>query len=82
MLIGYGADAMNEEKPAIEHNLVYSRRETALALGISLSTLKKLVDSGHLEVSRPTGLRRMFIKGSSILEMLDRTTIHPLLTDQ
>lgn len=67
---------MKLDKPTIEHNAVYSRREAAQALGVSLSTLKKLVDLGYLEVSRPEGLRRMFIKGSSILGMLDKTTIH------
>jgi excisionase family DNA binding protein len=67
---------MKLDKPTIESNAVYSRREAAQALGVSLSTLKKLVDLGYLEVSRPHGLRRMFIKGSSILLMLDKTTIH------
>lgn len=66
---------MSDSKPTIEPNAVYSRRETAQALGISLSTLKKLIDAGHLEVSRPPGMRRMFIKGSSILKMLEATTI-------
>lgn len=64
-------------KPAIEARAVYSRREAAQSLGVSLSTLKKLIDGGHLEVSQPPGMRRIFIKGSSILTMLDRTTINP-----
>jgi len=69
---------MVTQKPTVEANAIYSRREAALALGISLSTLKKLIDSGFLEVSRPPGMRRLFIKGSSLIEMLDRTTINPI----
>lgn len=68
---------MYEHKPTIEANAIYSRREAAQALGVSLSTLKKLVDGGYLEVSRPPGMRRIFIKGSSMLEMIDRTTLDP-----
>jgi len=34
-----------------------------------------LIDAGLLEVSQPPGMRRIFIKGSSILEMLDKTTL-------
>lgn len=67
---------MKLEKPTIERNAIYSRREAAQALGVSLSTLKKLVDSGHLEVSRPPNMRRMFIQGASILDMLERTTLN------
>jgi hypothetical protein len=66
---------MPRSKPAIEANAIYSRREATQALGISLSTLKKLIDAGLLEVSQPPGMRRIFIKGSSILEMLDKTTL-------
>ncbi len=63
-----------ESKSPIESNAVYTREEAAGLLGISLSTLKYLIRAGHLTVSQPPGLRRVFIKGSSILEMLDRTT--------
>lgn len=63
------------EKLAVQPNAIYSREETANILGISLSTLKRLIHSGQLQVSRPTGLRRMFIKGSSILEMLDNSVV-------
>jgi len=66
---------MSSQKPIIEANAIYSRREAALALGVSLGTLKKLIDAGHLEVSRPPGMRRVFIKGSSIVQMLDQTTL-------
>ncbi|MFP4321938.1 MAG: DNA-binding protein [Anaerolineales bacterium] len=68
---------MLDVKPRIETNAIYSRRETAYALGVSLSTLKKLIDQGYLEVSRPPGMRRIFIKGESILAMLERTTLNP-----
>ena len=64
------------EKPAIQGNAVYSRKEAAKALGVSLSTLKKLIDQGHLQVSQPPGMRRVFIKGSSILQMLDQTIVN------
>jgi excisionase family DNA binding protein len=66
---------MSIRKPIIEANAIYSRREAAQSLGVSLSTLKKLIDEGYLEVSRPPGMRRIFIKGSSILGMLDKTTL-------
>lgn len=69
---------MSDRKPIIEANAIYSRREAALALGVSLSTLKKLIDAGYLEISRPTGMRRIFIKGSSILDMIERTTVHTM----
>ena len=61
-------------KPVIELNAIYSREEAAQILGISLSTLKHLIRAGHLVVSQPPGIRRVFIRGSSILEMLDRTS--------
>ena len=64
-------------KPSIEPNAIYSRAETAHVLGISLTTLKQLIRAGHLAISQPTGIRRVFIKGASILEMLDRTALQP-----
>jgi excisionase family DNA binding protein len=63
------------QKLHIEAGAVYSRQEAAEALGISLSTLKRLINNGHLEVSKPHGMRRVFITGSSILKMLDATRI-------
>lgn len=66
---------LNGEKPIINPNAVYSRQEAAEILGVSLSTLKKLIDSGHLQVSRPMGVRRIFIQGTSILEMLQVTAV-------
>lgn len=65
----------SEGKPGIQPNAVYSRKEAAHALGVSLSTLKKLIDNGFLQVSQPPGMRRVFIKGSSILSMLDQTML-------
>jgi Helix-turn-helix domain len=58
-------------KTPIEPNAVYTRQETAQLLGTSLSTLKQLIRSGQLQVSQPAGLRRVFIRGASILDMLD-----------
>ncbi len=63
------------EKSGIDPNAVYSRQEAARLLGVSLSTLKKLVASGLLPVSRPPGMRRVFIRGESILAMLDKTKV-------
>ncbi len=62
-------------KVRIEAGAVYSRQEAADALGISLSTLKRLIRNGHLQVSKPAGMRRVFIVGESILSMLNITTI-------
>lgn len=62
-------------EPVIEAGAVYSRQEAAEALGISLSTLKRLVKNGHLRVSKPFGMRRVFITGESILSMLNSTVV-------
>jgi hypothetical protein len=51
-------------------------------LGVSLTTLKQLIRAGHLIVSQPAGIRRVFIKGSSILEMLERTTLSRAASNQ
>lgn len=66
---------MRGDKPTIQPNAVYSREEAAELLNVSLSTLKRLIAAGHLRVSQPNGVRRVFIKGSSILQMLDETTV-------
>lgn len=63
------------EKLRIESGSVYSRQEAAEALGISLSTLKRLIKKGHLKVSKPDGMRRVFITGESILGMLHDTVV-------
>jgi excisionase family DNA binding protein len=65
----------NAAKPRIEPGAVYSRQEAAEALGISLSTLKRLIKKGHLRISKPEGMRRVFITGESILEMLNDTSV-------
>jgi excisionase family DNA binding protein len=62
-------------KPVIESGAVYSRQEAAEALGISLSTLKRLIKNGYLKVSKPHGMRRVFITGESIVAMLEDTTV-------
>ncbi|MCU0498281.1 MAG: helix-turn-helix domain-containing protein [Anaerolineae bacterium] len=67
--------AENTNKSRIEPGAVYSRQEAAEALGISLSTLKRLITKGHLKVSKPSGMRRVFITGESILEMLTDTAV-------
>lgn len=62
-------------KAPIQENAVYSREEVAELLGVSLSTIKRLIGSGQLEVSKPNGVRRIFIQGSSILNMLKQTRL-------
>jgi excisionase family DNA binding protein len=59
----------------INPDAIYSREEAADVLGVSLSTIKRLIAAGQLEASRPQSIRRIFIKGSSILKMLDETKI-------
>lgn len=66
---------MAQNKSTIEPGAVYSRQEAAEALGISLSTLKRLIARGHLKISKPTGMRRVFITGDSIVSMLNQTAI-------
>lgn len=65
----------NTAKPRIEAGAVYSRQEAAEALGISLSTLKRLIKKGYLQVSKPRGMRRVFITGESIVGMLEETIV-------
>ena len=65
----------NIVKQQIEPGAVYSREEAAVSLGISLSTLKRLIRKGHLKVSKPDGMRRVFITGESILAMLENTAV-------
>ncbi len=62
-------------RPGINPEAVYSREEVADLLGVSLSTVKRLIAAGQLEASRPESIRRVFIKGSSILAMLASTKI-------
>ena len=65
----------NEKKLHVEPGAVQSRQEAAEALGISLSTLKRLIKKGHLQVSKPNGMRRVFITGESVLAMLRNTEV-------
>lgn len=60
-------------KLPIEPNAIYTRQETAQLLGISLSSLKQLIRTGQLKVSQPLGMRRVLIRGSGILDMLERS---------
>ncbi|GAB4120041.1 MAG: helix-turn-helix domain-containing protein [Roseiflexaceae bacterium] len=59
----------------INPDAIYSREEAAELLGVSLSTIKRLIGAGQLEASRPDSIRRVFIKGSSILKMLEETKL-------
>ena len=63
------------KREPINPDSVYSREETAELLGVSLSTVKRLIAAGQLQASRPDSIRRIFIKGSSILRMLEETRI-------
>jgi excisionase family DNA binding protein len=63
------------KREPIDSNAVYSREEAAELLGVSLSTVKRLIAAGQLVASRPDSIRRIFIKGSSILQMLEETTL-------
>lgn len=59
----------------VNPDAIYSREDTAELLGVSLSTIKRLIAAGQLQASRPESIRRVFIKGSSILRMLEDTRI-------
>jgi excisionase family DNA binding protein len=63
------------EKPAIQPNAIYSRQEAAALLGLSLTTVKRLIAKGHLLASRPEGTRRVLIRGVYILKMLDQNVM-------
>lgn len=63
------------QKLHIQAGVIYSRKEAAEALGVSLSTLKRLIKRGHLEASKPDGMRRIFITGESILAMLNSSKL-------
>ncbi len=58
------------ERPPIVPTRVYSRAEVAEILNVSMSTVKRLLASGQLQASQPEGLRRVFITGQAILDML------------
>ena len=67
---------MVRPKSAIEPNAVYSQDEAAEILGVSLSTMKRIIADGHLKVSKLNGGRRVFIRGANILTMLDQSTVN------
>jgi len=60
----------HSERPPIVPTRVYSRAEVAEILNVSLSTVKRLLASGQLRASQPLGLRRVFITGQAVLDML------------
>ncbi len=64
-------------RPLIEPNRVYSRVEVAEILNVSLSTVKRAIASGQIRASQPPGMRRVFITGQAILEMLDESEMKP-----
>jgi excisionase family DNA binding protein len=57
----------------IEANAIYTREEAAELLRIGLSTLKRWIANGEIEISRLEGSRRIMIKGSSLLDMIERS---------
>ncbi|MBI4769446.1 MAG: helix-turn-helix domain-containing protein [Chloroflexi bacterium] len=63
------------DRPAIQTKRVYSREEAAEVLGVSLSTLTRLIAGGHLGAYQPAGMRRVFITGASLLRMLGEETV-------
>jgi excisionase family DNA binding protein len=63
------------ERPAIVSTRIYSRAEAAEILNVSMSTVKRLLASGQLRASQPVGLRRVFITGQAILDLLARTEV-------
>lgn len=65
----------HSERPPILPTRVYSRAEVAEILDVSLSTVKRLLASGQLRASQPEGLRRVFITGQAILDLLDASTL-------
>ncbi len=65
----------HSKRPPIEPLRVYSREEAAEILNVSLSTVKRLLASGQLRASQPEGLRRVFITGQAILDLLEATEI-------
>jgi excisionase family DNA binding protein len=62
-------------RPPIEPLRVYSREEAAEVLNISLSTVKRLINAGHIRISQPEGMRRVFIMGQALLEFIEATEV-------
>ena len=66
------------ERPPVVPTRVYSRNEVAEILNVSLSTVKRLLASGELRSSQPPGLRRVFITGQAILDMIEAHETPPV----
>lgn len=69
--------ANHSTRPVIEPNRVYSRSEVVEILNVSLSTVKRMIASGQLRASQPEGMRRVFITGQAILDMLQESEMQP-----
>lgn len=69
-----------EDRPAIQPLRVYTREEAAHVLGVSLSTLKRLIAKGHLKTFRPDGQRRVLILGSSLLHLFGEERVAELVS--
>jgi excisionase family DNA binding protein len=59
----------------IQPNRVYSRNEAAIVLNVSLSTVKRLINSNQLRFSQPPGMRRVFITGQALFDFLEETRL-------
>lgn len=67
----------HSNRPPIEPTRIYSRNEVVEILNVSLSTVKRLIASGQLRASQPDGMRRVFITGQAILDLLRDTQMRP-----
>lgn len=65
------------QRPPIVPLRIYSREEVAEILSVSLSTVKRLLASGQLRASQPEGVRRVFITGQAILDLLEASETQP-----
>lgn len=65
----------HSQRPVIEPNRVYSREEVAEILNVSLSSVKRLIQTRRLRVSQPPGMRRVLILGQHILDLLSASEV-------